>query len=324
MYLSFWNGIGIVWMIYKHMYKIKMFSIADTPVVPILISPSISGMGVSNPGVRLYTYNRTSGVITNYQQYSLNLALSTDEIKPDWSLFYSSSQSYNVQDVSASSLQDMVDNFTGPSNEKFQYYVDLYSSNHETRSYCAILCWRHHICSICHVDYDTFDHCLNTINAQIPDNYIYKNDITEILNLDSNYDNVFKTNDDDDGVDKIAPIPKYNRGSKHPFDWGSITDNGVDIFGNPVEDEPPCPNWNARCQPRQSVPMVPNHGTQSYMYVIVYVMVGLLVFSVVLVTILCCFWPRHQMFSNEPRYVAVKTTDAMDGFDNAGDTLGYY
>ena len=281
-------------------------------------------MGFQTPIFAFTLTTEPQGQLTNYHQYSLNIDITppSHDAKPDWSLLYSSSPSYEIQDLTASSLQDMVDNFTSPRNEEFQRYVTLYSSNQKTRPPCGILCWRHHICSICHVDYDTFDHCLNTINAQNHDDYIGADDVTEILSLDSDYDNVFKAKGDDDN-DKSAPI--YNdddRDVKNAFDWSSITDNSVDIFGNPIEVVPPCPNWNARCQPQYSI--APQQATPSYMSIIVYAIVGLLVFSIVLVTILCCFWPRHKMFSNEPRYVAVKTTDAMEGFDNAGETVGYY
>ena len=238
-------------------------------------------------------------------------------------LAYFPSKSYDLQDLSASSLQDLVDTFTYPLKQEFQDYVGHYR-NVKSRPDCGMLCWRHHICSICNVDYDGFDHCLNTIIAQLNQNEIsHRNIMTEVLGLDSDYDNVLDNGDDTD--DNEVPPTLKDKGinaDEHPFDWSTITDNSIDIFGNSVEVDPPCPKWNPRCQHQYSLPT--RHTTPSYMYVIVYAIVGLLVFSVVLVTILCCFWPRHKMFSNEPKYVAVKTSDAMEAFDKTGDTVGYY
>ena len=303
-----------------------LVSIVDEPVVPVLVAPAVAGKADSNPGIRLYIYNRTSGQIKDFLQYYLNYIDASDSnVDPIWLLGYFPSKSYDLRDLSASSLQDLVYNFTYPLKEEFQGYVGHYR-NVKSRPDCGMLCWRHHICSICNVDYSKFDHCLDTIIAQPNQNEIsHKIDMTEeILGFDSDYDNVLH-NDDNTDNNELPPILKDNGINTYelPFDWSTVSDNNMDIYGNTVDvDPPPCAKWNPRCRHQNSVRT--RHTTPSYMYIIVYAIVGLLVFSVVLVTVLCCFWPRHKMFSNEPKYVAVETSDAMEAFDNTGDNVGYY
>ena len=52
-------------------------------------------------------------------------------------------------------------------------------------------------CSISNIDYNEFDHCLNTIVAQTNESEVsLPNDVTKIFGPDSDYDNVLNKNED--------------------------------------------------------------------------------------------------------------------------------
>ncbi len=297
----------------------------------------MAGRGVSNPSLRLFSYNRSAGQLTDYLQYQLSIDLDPatlnnmaaadgEEEGVEWSLVYSATQFFNTTDLSVASFQNTMNKFTKPTDELFQAYVRHYSTNSKSIPDCATLCWRHHICAMRHVDYTAFDECLDSLTpATDTDSYDYSN----ILSLDSDYDVL-----DDDDVTGLKGPPVYMKEhtddpDRH-VDWKKISGSRIDSFGNPMGDDedpdPPCPSWSPHCQHQYPVPMTQYHPSASYVYVLVYALVGLLVFSVVLITILCCFWPRHNVFSSEPRYTAVKTSDTVEAGDvpDTVGTDGYY
>ncbi|KAL0236437.1 hypothetical protein GEMRC1_003019 [Eukaryota sp. GEM-RC1] len=92
----------------------------------MFISPSLtysenSFYGGSNPGVRLYRFNRTTGTILDFEQYYLNVSAANESEVAEWKLEYSARDAYKEKDMSAASSYRIWKKLTVDSEMMAQY-----------------------------------------------------------------------------------------------------------------------------------------------------------------------------------------------------------
>ncbi|XP_078611064.1 acid sphingomyelinase-like phosphodiesterase 3b [Branchiostoma floridae x Branchiostoma japonicum] len=121
---------------------------------------TLSGVGANNPGIRLVSYDKTTGDLMDVNQYYSNLALANMQGSPLWGHEYSLKQTFNLPDVSPASLQNLLDSFSNSSSDNFEKYY-LYNSVSHDRSTCEGDCKMTQLCAIKEVDYEKYQDCID-------------------------------------------------------------------------------------------------------------------------------------------------------------------
>ncbi|XP_074038986.1 acid sphingomyelinase-like phosphodiesterase 3b [Leptinotarsa decemlineata] len=143
------------------------------PVSWAMIAPSVTprrtNEGPNNPGLRLYKFDKDTGVVYDYTQYYLDLstANANDNKNAEWAVEYNFSTYYSVNEISPVSLHTLADKFTqdNPSgNSVFNRYYRTNSVRINTNpsTGCDATCAHTHYCAITRVDYDEFHQCMQT------------------------------------------------------------------------------------------------------------------------------------------------------------------
>lgn len=122
---------------------------------------TVPGIGSNNPAIRLYTYNRTSGSILDYQQYFLNLSAANRQEKDQWHTEYIATKDFGVKTLAASDLSELVDKFAQENSSEFDRYYQYNSVSNDVQTMCVDTCKHRHICAIKEVDYDLYDLCMS-------------------------------------------------------------------------------------------------------------------------------------------------------------------
>lgn len=142
------------------------------PTVPLFMAPAVTpwnstlpGLGANNPGIRLYHYNRSTGLIKDYTQYYLNLSDANTRKKAHWDVEYRAQRAYSLNgDLSAASLDALVLKFKENGSELFQRFYDFNSVSLD-RSPCTGECKRRHICSMTNIDIKDYNNCMRSSDA---------------------------------------------------------------------------------------------------------------------------------------------------------------
>ena len=131
-------------------------------VVPLLMGPAVTPWNEkNNPSMRLYTYNKQTGNLLDYQEYSLDLNAANTRGEANWWSLYQARQSYGLVDLSAKSMQGLLNSLSKSSESwSFKNYLQHYSTGYMQGKSCNTTCWQQHTCSIKCVDLDSFDKCL--------------------------------------------------------------------------------------------------------------------------------------------------------------------
>ena len=144
-------------------------------VAVILVAPSVTPWRARvtptiikqarNPALRSIKYDRTTLELLDISQYYVNLTQANLEGNAQWELEYSFTDSYGVDDVSPESIQELLSELQSPNTqEKFNIYYDHVTVKiHHPESVpevCDCGCKRGHLCSIEHVDFASYDQCL--------------------------------------------------------------------------------------------------------------------------------------------------------------------
>lgn len=122
---------------------------------------TMPGMGANNPGLRLYHYRRSTGRITDYTQFYINLTEANTLGKANWHAEYKAKTAYNLSDLLPASLDALVAQFKQDGSPLFQRYYE-YNSVSLDKSPCVDMCKRLHICAITKIDFDEHNKCLQT------------------------------------------------------------------------------------------------------------------------------------------------------------------
>ena len=122
---------------------------------------TLGGVGANNPGIRLFKYSKTDRILRDWEQFYLDLSKVDEEDVPIWEKQYNASESYNLNDLSADSMHELVQSFEVDESETFnRYYV--HNSVDYDNSKCTGMCKQAHLCAIKQVDRDSYTTCLES------------------------------------------------------------------------------------------------------------------------------------------------------------------
>ncbi|TPP64995.1 Sphingomyelin phosphodiesterase [Fasciola gigantica] len=165
-----------------------LLSEKSKPIGTVFLGPSIDPIilpdrGDFNPRIRLYHYDRGTGVLLDYEQFWLNLSTPG----PSWHHEYTARADYqDLPDLSPQSMATLLDQFTiydNPDGKWSKYWThQLGYRPHENRpgfhphGYCHFafsVCRCEHVCAMRHLDVDQWNHCVNnycltSINPKLP------------------------------------------------------------------------------------------------------------------------------------------------------------
>lgn len=114
-----------------------------------------------NPGIRLVTYDRTTGRHIELEQYYLDLETANRNSNATWMLEYKAGTAYSLIDLSASNLADLVERMKDPSSQVFQKYWLYYtvSAPESLRTSCGDTCHTSIICGFTNFYSNLFETC---------------------------------------------------------------------------------------------------------------------------------------------------------------------
>ncbi|OAD57710.1 Acid sphingomyelinase-like phosphodiesterase 3a [Eufriesea mexicana] len=140
------------------------------PVSWIMMAPSISPNslgGPSNPGLRLYKFETTTGQVLDYTQYYLNLPDANSIGTANWLVEYSLLEYYDLQEITAITLHDLADRFTQFNDHAFvRYYAantvslpreveQIWGCGGPLNEACAL----HHYCTVTRLNPKSYREC---------------------------------------------------------------------------------------------------------------------------------------------------------------------
>ncbi|XP_069705209.1 cyclic GMP-AMP phosphodiesterase SMPDL3A [Periplaneta americana] len=128
------------------------------------VSPKRTPSGANNPGLRLYKFDTDTGQVLDYRQYYLDLTLANQRDVAEWQIEYNLTDYYDLNEVSAQELHNLVESFAVPEGSKFfsRYYQANSVKLHRNPSGCENSCPLTHYCAITRLDYPEFHSCLET------------------------------------------------------------------------------------------------------------------------------------------------------------------
>ncbi|KAL0248249.1 hypothetical protein GEMRC1_003485 [Eukaryota sp. GEM-RC1] len=158
------NVISAIFSGHEHTQALRLvFSERlQKPGIPLFISPSLvyySELIVvgNNPGVRLYHYNRTSGVILNYEQFFLNLTKANSELFDHWELEHDARELFKVSDLSANGVYQAWKNLSSD-KKMLKTYIKYNTVGVPNSSYGNAALVRH-LCAIRYSSFSDFVKC---------------------------------------------------------------------------------------------------------------------------------------------------------------------
>lgn len=133
------------------------------------LSPSVTPYGVGsvpgrNPGIRLYSYDRSTLKVLDYTQYYLNLTAANANASATWKAEYSFRATYNVSDAGAESLSKVYSSFSDSRSPAFASYLLYNNVGKDTGSQCGNACISGHMCALRYVNFTEYGDCLNRFN----------------------------------------------------------------------------------------------------------------------------------------------------------------
>jgi len=148
---------------HEHIDEFRIiYSIDGRPLMPLLLAPALTPGGSDhNPGLRSFTYNRSTGSLVDMDQYYLNLTETMITDDPNWQLEYTFSETYGVNNISAVSLHKIassMNEFSSPI--LMDYYVHVSAGYMSDFSECDNQCKRSLYCSVVAVDYSGYYVCM--------------------------------------------------------------------------------------------------------------------------------------------------------------------
>jgi len=145
----------------------------DDPIISLFLAPAVTpwfstlpGVGSNNPAIRLYKYSRPTGRVVDYTQYFLNLTAADTTGHDNWTVEYHATETYDISDVDAESLSDLVKKFANDSHSPnlFARYYRYNSVSHDL-SNCTGLCKTQQICAASEVEFDRYILCLQSSHS---------------------------------------------------------------------------------------------------------------------------------------------------------------
>lgn len=102
---------------------------AGVPTSPVFLAPSIAPLRfgpMHNPGIRLVKYDRATGKHLDITQYYLDLYAANEAGDAAWTLEYSTSSVYNLQELTALKLYELIEKMKNADSKDFKNYKKFY------------------------------------------------------------------------------------------------------------------------------------------------------------------------------------------------------
>ena len=123
---------------------------------------TLPGVGANNPSIRLFKYDRDTGIPQSYIQYYLNLTAANMKNSADnWQKEYDTSDVYAIDEIRPTKVHSLLKAFSDKSNGLFKHYLQYNSVQWDSSTACNDTCFQRHICAISELDFDNFRTCLS-------------------------------------------------------------------------------------------------------------------------------------------------------------------
>ncbi|KAG0711140.1 Acid sphingomyelinase-like phosphodiesterase 3b [Chionoecetes opilio] len=137
-----------------------------TPVSYLLLSPGVTPWrstlsketGANNPGIRLVSYDTTTGAVVDVSTYYLDLPAANLQGRAEWQLEYNFSSTYTLSSLSPEALYEVA-NTMKDDKATFDRYYRANTVGLEDPKVCTDQCRLLHRCAVTEVDYTRFYDC---------------------------------------------------------------------------------------------------------------------------------------------------------------------
>ncbi|XP_067657506.1 acid sphingomyelinase-like phosphodiesterase 3b [Haliotis asinina] len=144
------------------------------PGVPMFMAPSLTpwrykngdeASDMHNPAIRLVKYNQQTGVPLDIHQYYMDLTVSNRNNASDWKLEYKASEAYGQSDLSAVSVDNIIQALKTDKSLLDQYirHHTVLANGETTVNACDEKCRAELYCGFIHMTEDSFDSCYTAI-----------------------------------------------------------------------------------------------------------------------------------------------------------------
>lgn len=125
-----------------------------------------------NPGMRLYKYDRLTGVILDYTQYYIDLPQANTENVATWEIEYNATSAYGIPNLLPSSMSKLVDVMRNKSSLEFRQFFKFWTVNvSETdMDVCDERCHAKFYCNYKFQNYDENLDCYDRYFSPLPVN----------------------------------------------------------------------------------------------------------------------------------------------------------
>ena len=121
----------------------------------------LQGVWANNPSLRLFQYDRSSGVLQKYQQFFLNLTeANIVNNASQWRVEYDTSDDYGLDDIRPGKLHALVKDFSIRENKLFSKYYKYNSVRWSTNYTCDDIWFLRHTCAITQLDSVSYKSCM--------------------------------------------------------------------------------------------------------------------------------------------------------------------
>jgi len=130
----------------------------------LLTAPGITPLYKNNPGFRIVSFNKNKRLLSDYEQYYMDIVLSTQNKQPIWMFDYSFGNKYlehvplEKREITGKVVSDVVDSFVNRTNmnKHWQNFIQHRQVNYQPDAYNRYKLY----CAVKHVMKDAFDECV--------------------------------------------------------------------------------------------------------------------------------------------------------------------
>ncbi|XP_041371161.1 acid sphingomyelinase-like phosphodiesterase 3b isoform X4 [Gigantopelta aegis] len=155
---------------HDHADGMKIFYKDGQPVVPMFMAPSITPWRFKipnkvgeahNPGIRVVTYDRTTGKHLNIIQYYMDLDASNSRNATNWTVGYDAQRVYGISDITAKSLHGLTDKLKKTSSlmDSYVKFRWVLAKPEDRVKGCNKACRESFFCGFKHHDMSSFNKC---------------------------------------------------------------------------------------------------------------------------------------------------------------------
>jgi sphingomyelin phosphodiesterase len=140
---------------HTHHDEFKLIQDQDGVYGTIMASPSVTPQGRSSPSFRVSSMSNSTFQLQGYQQFHLNLTLANElaakGVKPKMELAYTTSDLYQLPDLSPDSWASLVERFSNNPHMVSEYRYNMYGRTSSSDLSCDSQCIRETICTVSNI-----------------------------------------------------------------------------------------------------------------------------------------------------------------------------